>query len=1031
MLRTIVRFSLRFPWLPLLAAAALAIAGVLALFHADYDVFPEFAAPIVAVYTAVPGLGPRDIESLVSTPIEDAINGAPGLQSLRSQSIAGVSVVTALFHGGTDLYRDRQFVAERLAAAARFLPARARPVLEPSESAAGNVLDIGLTSNRLSLMQLTEFARAVIRPALLAVPGVAAVPIFGARPLEWQIRVDPAALLAAHIGLNQVIAAAASASAVRGAGLLDTAEQRFLLQTHGQAGDLSALGESVIERRAGAPLRLADVARLLAASAPPESAALIGTKPGLLLVVSSLYGSNTLAVVEGLDEALHRLNPALAREGIKPDTKALRPTSFIIEALHDLRNSLLIGSGLILFVLIFALRNGRVAAISFVTIPLSLLLAVLVLYAFGLSLNTLSLGGLAIALGSVVDDAIIDIENIRRRLIENAGKEEPQPRLKVILGASLEVRTAIVFATIAIALVFLPVLALGGVAGRLFAPLAIAFIAAIFASLALALTLTPSLASLLLGAGAIAAKDPRFVTLARSLHRRALKRLSRFGNGALFVLAAAGAGAILSLAFLPRSFLPSFHENDVIAHFLAPPGTSLTQTQGLAKRLVATLEKMPEVGHVVVHIGHAEQGHGLGDVNRAEIDITLSARGNRDSAASKKAIEAALGALPGTRFWANSFLTERIHEVLSGTTAPIVVHVLGRHLKALDADARRVAALLRRVPGAEAITIAAPAATPSISVRLRRAALLRYELQPRSVLDAVQAGFAGRQVGRVYRGGTSWPITVLLPPSAHPDPADIGRLPVLDGKGRIVPLEALARLRIHRGRSMILHRNAQRVQNVVAEVHGSAAAFLGRARKALRGLSLSPGTYLAFGGTAKAAGGAQKTLFLYGGGAFLLIMALLAAGLGGARPAILLAANLPFALIGGIAAIWIARLPLDLGAGVGLVTVFGITLRNGLMLFSHYRHLLAREGASWTGETAERGAVERVVPILLTATVTALGLLPLAAGAGLAGQEIEGPMAIVILGGLLSSTPLTLLVLPGLAARFLRREHLERAEAEV
>ena len=1024
MLRAIVRHSLRYPWLVVFAAIALGGAGINSLLRANFDVFPNFAPPIVAVNTTVPGLAPNDVETLVTTPIEYAVDGVPGLAKMRSLSVAGLSVVTATFRGDTDIYRDRQLVSERIATVASRLPAGARAQLMPAQSATGTVLDVGLTSSRLSLMEMTELTRAVIRPALLAVPGVANVVIFGARPQQWQVRVEPKALLAAHIGLNQVIEAAAAGSGIRRAGVIDTADQRFLMQSHGQAADLSALGQTVIDRQAATPLTLGDVAHLTAASRPPIGAALIGQKPGLLLIVSAQYGANTLKVADGLRQALRRLAPTVARAGVELDPHALQPGTFILKALRDLRNSLLIGAGLILVVIVIALRNWRVALISFATIPVALLLAILVLDTFGLTLDTFSLGGLAIALGIIVDDAIIDIENVRRRLHENQQKPEPSPRLRVILDASIEVRTPIIFATLAIVLVFLPIFALTGIAGRLFAPLGIALIVAILASLLLALTLTPALAALLLGTGGIAATEPLFVRGARWLHRKALVAVHRHARIALAVFTTLALAALVSVAFLPTRFLPRFHENDVIAHFLAPPGTALPQMLSLAQHSVAILQKMPQVAEVVAHIGHADLGNGNADINKAELDITLSALGNRDSVGSERAILAALKGVPGVRFWANTFLTERIHEVLSGTTAPIVIHVFGQHFAAIDADARSVATALRSLPGAQAVTVAAPPATPSISATLRRRALLRYGFQPQTVLEAIEAGSIGRDVGRVYRAGTSWPITVLLPVAHRPDAAALGSLPLIDGNGRIVPLGSLATLKEYDGRSVILHENAQRIQNVTVQIaSGGASAFLTRARKALNGLTLSPGTYLAVGGTAMASSAARRALLLSAFAALTVVLGLLTVALGRARPAALLAFNLPFALLGGIAALWIARLPLSLGAAVGLVTVFGITLRNGLMLLAHYRHLVLVEGFTWSPETAEHGAVERVVPVLLTAAVTALGLLPLAIGTGLPGQEIEGPMAIVILGGLVSSTPLTLLALPGLAARFLRPAH--------
>ena len=1030
MLQTVVRHSLRYPWLVVLVAVVLGGAGLISLQHANYDVFPNFSPPIVRIDTIVPGLAAGDVETMVTTPVEDAINGIPGLSKLRSQSVAGLSAVTAVFRGGTDLYRDRQLVAERIAGAASLLPIGARPQLLPSQSATGTVLDIGLTSSRLNLIQLTELTRAVIRPALLAVPGVANVVIFGAQPQQWQVRVDPETLLSAHVGLNQVIKAAASGSGIRRAGVLDTPNQRFVIQSHGQSTTLAQLAETVIAPTATPPLTLGAVAHLTVGSAPPIGAALIGQQPGLLLIVSAQYGANTLKVADGLRQAIDRIAPGLANAGVELDRHALQPCTFILEALTDLRNSLLIGAALILIVIFVALRNWRVALISFATIPIALLIAVLILDAFGFTLDTFSLGGLAIAIGIIVDDAIIDIENIRRRLHENQARSDPAPRLRIILEASLEVRVPIVFATLAIIVVFLPVFAMGGLAGRLFAPLASAVIIAIVVSLFLALTLTPALAALLLRSGGIANAEPIFVTGTRRLHQRALTVAHRHGLVGLALFAALAIAALVSLAFLPTRFLPRFHENDVIAHFLAPPGTSLPVMLSLAQRSVAILQKMPQVAHVVVHIGHADEGNGNADINKAELDITLSPSGNRDSAGAEQAILSALRGAPGVRFWANTFLTERIHEVLSGTTAPIVVHIFGQHLRAIDADAGRVAAALRGLPGAEAVTIAAPPTTPSISIRIRREALVGLGFQPQTVLDAIEAGSVGRDVGRVYGDGTSWPITVLLPGAQRADAAAIGALPLIADNGKMVPLGSLTTIREYDGRSLILHEDAQRVQNVTVQLgRGGASAFLQRARQTLAGVSLSPGNYLSVGGTAAASTAAQHILLLSSAAALALVFALLTLSLGGPKPAALLAINLPFALLGGIAALWIARLPLSLGAAVGLVTVFGITLRNGLLLLAHYRHLVLAEGGTWSAETAERGATERGVPVLLTAAVTALGLLPLAIGTGLPGQEIEGPMAIVILGGLISSTPLTLLALPGLAARFLGsldlRDHSE------
>ncbi len=558
----------------------------------------------------------------------------------------------------------------------------------------------------------------------------------------------------------------------------------------------------------------------------------------------------------------------------------------------------------------------------------------------------------------------------------------------------------------------------------MFAPLAIAYITAILASLAVAITITPALSMLLLGR-----TEPRrsgFVEWARKLHGSTMSRVDGHFRGLVLGLIGITLVSLASLAALPTSFLPRFHENEIIAHFLAPPGTSLPEMKRLAARSIDILQAMPEVGHVVAHLGHANLGNGHPDINKSELDITLSPRGNRDSLGSQRKILSALGSVPGVRFWANTFLTERIHETLSGSTAPLVISFFGTNLDSLDNDAAQATRILRSIPGAGSVSTAAPPTTPTLSITLDRAALVRFGFQPASVLDAIQAAYAGLDVARIYQNGTSWPVTVILPATAREDPSSIQNLPLTAPDGTLVPLGALAHISEENGRSVILHQDAQRIQSINIQIAaGGAAAFVGKARSALATLHLAPGTYYTMSGTATASSGALRTLLLEAIGALLAILGLMTIALKSRRMVLLLALNLPFALIGGVAAIWLAGLPLSLGAAVGFVTLFGITLRNALMLLSHYRHLVLKEGESWSAIIARKGAQDRVVPILLTALVTALGLLPLAFGASRPGQEIEGPMALVILGGLLTSTCLSLVILPGLSARFLRERDFE------
>ncbi len=1019
-MRAIVQFCLRFRWVVVLAALGLALLGLLAVARAPYDVFPEFSPPTITVVTNAAGLAPRQIEALVTTPIEDSLNGIPGLAVLRSQSMEGLSVITVVFHGGTSVYLDQQLVAQRLATLSASLPPRAKPVIAPLQSSTGVALSIGLTAPKLSLMRLTEIARWTVRPALLAVPGVSKVVIFGARPEQLQIQFNPSRLIALHVGLDQLVSASAAASAVRGAGVVNTPNQQFIVTSHGQTSSPGALAESLLVRRDQRIITLGEVARVVEGSPPPIGTARVGTRPGLVLVIGSQYGANTLAVTRGLDHALATLAPLMTRDGITVQPNGLRPASFIEAALRDVRNSLAIGGVLIFVVLYFALRNLRTAVVSFTAIPLSLLVAALVLTGLGFSLNALSLGGLAIALGEVVDDAVVGVENIHRRLRENRGVARPRHALTVILRATLEVRKAVIFATLSVVVIFLPVLYLDGVAGRMFRPLALAYILAILASLIIALTVTPALASILLCHAGLDPADPPLLARAKRTYSRTLAFVDQHPRAVFVAVALLVAGGLASVPALRTRFLPQFNENDLIVHFETAPGTSLAATTRVGERAVRIMERLPQVAHVVMHVGRAHLSNGNALTNKAEIDVGLSAQGNTDSAAAERQILAAVRGAPGVRWWANTFLIERIHETLSGVTAPVVVTIFGRHLAMLEQDARRVAAALRNVPGAAGVRIQAPAGTPELSIRLDRAALTRYGFTAAQVLRAIETSYRGDTVGRVYAAGRSYPIVVVLPPSRRADPTVIGNVPLQSATGLVVTLAKLARIRERSGQSVILHRDAQRVQVVTANVTGGAGRFVSLARRRLARVPLARGDYLRVGGTASAAGRARLQLLVDFSVALVVILALLIIVLRDARTVGLLAANLPFALVGGIGAIWIARLPVSLGAAVGFVTVFGITLRNAIMLLSHYRTLVTEEGRPWNRDTARLGALHRLAPILMTASVTALGLLPLALRPHLPGQEIEGPMAIVILGGLFSSTGLTLLVLPTLALRFAR-----------
>ncbi|MDD2875986.1 MAG: efflux RND transporter permease subunit [Acidiphilium sp.] len=1034
MLGSIVRAALRYRVVVVLAIAGFALIEAAELPSAHYGVFPQFTPPSVQVQTAAPGLDPRAVELAVTDRIEQGLGGLAGVAALRSQSESGVSVVDVVFHGGTDVYRDRAHVAGRLASIAASLPPGVVPVIVPMQSATGTAVDVGLDAPGLTLMQLTAITETLVRPALRAVPGVANAVMFGAEPPQLEIEANPAALLASGFGLNAVAQAAHDASAMLGAGFLDTGNQQILLATHGQVQGARSLADSLLGMRDGIPITLGDVATIREAPPPRFGAALVNGRPGILLVVSSLYGANTLTVADGVEQTLARITPALHSEGVDVVPDALAPGNFTREALADLGHVLLIGAALILAVLVLALRDWRIALISFLSIPVSLLVAVAALRAFGVTLSIMALAGLAIALGEVVDDAVVDIENISRRLRENAIRAVPAPALGVILAASLEVRRAIIFATASVTLMFLPILGLGGVAGRIFAPLGYAYIAAIVASLLVALTLTPALAALLLRRGGGHENASSVIDHAKRFYGHALAASAR-GSRVLAVLAiVAVIVAGWSLVFVRTSFLPNFEEQDVIAHFLSAPGTSIDTMLAIASRAVARLKTDPDIQTVVVHIGRASLSNGHAGVNKAEIDITLSRRGNADPSASAKRIMARIDDVPGLRWWDNTFLTERIHESLSGFAAPLTISVFGPKLAALSKDAGAIAALVRQIPGVETASVAASPDMPVISITPERAAMATYGLTARAVLGAVRTGYAGDVVGRVYRGLLVEPIVVTLPRGFRRDPASLASLPVQAASGRIVPLGLVARIERSVAPALILHSFGRRVQVVTVQTapgHGN--AVLATVKRRIARLHLERGDYyVTYGGSAVAGAAAQRSLLTHAGMAFAAILALLSIALGNGRAVVLLALGLPLALAGGIAASWLCLDGmLNLGAMVGLVTLFGLSLRNGLLLLIHYRRLVLEEGLPWGWETARRGAMDRLPAILITAIVTALGLLPLALAAGSPGDEIEGPMAIVILGGLVTATALTLLVLPRLSAAFIRWQPEDEVDPQV
>ena len=1030
LLNGIVRFSVRFRGIIIALAAILLAYGVAAVMRAKYDVFPEFAPPQVAVQTEAPGLAPEQVELLVTQPIENTINGAPGLSQLRSSSIQGLSVVTVVFDAKTDVYRDRQLVSERLAEISGTLPQGVGvPVMTPLTSTTSTVLVAGLTSPTRSLMDLRTEAEWTLRPRLLGVPGVAGVVVFGGDEREIQIQVHPDRLIQYGLSIEDVLRAAPKATALQGAGFIETVNQRIVLQSSGQAFTPEGVAQTVIASPNGVPVRLGNVADVVNAPAPPVGAAAIMGRPGVSLIVQAQYGANTVDVTRSVEAAFAGLAPTLAAEGITLHPDIFRPANFIAAAIANVRSALVLGGVFVVVVLFLFLFDIRIAAISAAAIPLSLLAAVIVLERLGYTLNTMTLGGLAIAIGEVVDDAVIDVENIVRRLRENQNEVAPRPTWRVVVDASVEVRGAVVYATCAVILVFLPVLMLSGVAGRLFAPLGIAYILSVFASLAVALTVTPALSMLLLTRRRFPGHEPPVVRWTKIRYVRLLRRIEERPRPVLVTAGVLMAITLATVPFFGGSFLPELKEGHFLGHMTAVPGTSLQEAVRLGDSVTAVLRTLPFVRMVEQEGGRAEAIEDVRGPQSSEFNIDLVPLSGDAAEFAADSVRTAMARVPGAAFSVNTFLTERVEETISGYTADLSVSVFGNDWNAIDGAALAIAQVLRAVPHATGVQLQTPPGNPQLAIRLRPADLVRWGFDPGDVLDAIRTAYQGDVVGQVYEGNRVFDVTAILDSADRHRITTVGQLPLRNSAGTYVHLDQLADIAESSGRYEVQHVGARRVQTITLNVTGgNMTGFVADAQqRVVRAVRLPPGVYLEWGGQAEAQAQSRRDLMLDSMLAGVGVILLLSVVTGNRNNLLLVLANLPFALVGGVLAVFGTGGILTLGSLVGFVTLFGITLRNSIMMISHFEHLVLVEGRTWGLETAVAGAADRLSPILMTSIVTALGLLPLAIGMSAPGREIEGPMALVILGGLVTSMTLNLLVLPTLALRFaqFRQSHEE------
>jgi Cu/Ag efflux pump CusA len=938
-----VRFAGAIATLTLVALAL----GIWAVQSAPLDVFPEFVPSTVDIQTEAPGFTAQQVEQLVTRPIENAVNGATGLATIRSESIPGLSVIKVQFADNIDLYNARQGISERLSELGSALPLGVNtPKLSPLTSSTMDLLKIGLTSDKLNAFELRDQADWIMKPALLAVPGVAHVIVYGGAVREIHIEPDLKRMTSYGFTLTELGDAARAALALKGAGFVDLAHQRILIQTPVPKPDPLAIAGAVLAVRGNTPVTIGDVAKVTESPALRAGDAQIQGRPGILLSLASQYGANTLETTRAVEAALAQLAPALKGQGVTMYPAIHRPANFIEDALKSLEKSLVIAAILILAVLYLFLRDWRSALITFLAIPLSLLAAVAVLERLGLTLNTMTLGGFAVALGVLVDDAIIGIENILRRLGENAKAAEPRAKLAVIRDATLEVRGPVVYATLVVIAVFLPELFSTSVQGHFVGPLALAFILAVLASLGVALTAAPALCVLMLKARESHA-DFAWIRRMKTWQTEGIGRVYGHFKIIVGVLAVLTLIAGAALPFLGGSFMPDFREGHFVMQVSSSlPGTSLDEMMAVGRRVSRDVLALPYISTVSQQLGRAEMGEDTSGPHESEFHIELKPNASVDQAEAEDALREIVSHYPGLQTEVVTFLGDRISESLTGETADITT------------------------------------------------------------------------VGQTYAGIRAVNVTLLLPESARNRPELLSALMIASPFGP-VPLSQVARIVPTQTRYMVAHDGGQRFVSITFNVVGRGLqATVDDAKARVDALKLPPGVYAEFSGAAAAQTASRNQLLLYTAFALVLIGMILFISFHWRANTWLVLVNLPFSLIGSVAAIVLMGSGLSVGAMVGLVTVFGVSARNAILLLAHYEHLVEVEGAPWNADTVLRGAQERLVPILMTAAVTALGLMPLAIGLHQPGQEIEGPMAVTVLGGLISSTLLNLVVLPALAERF-------------
>ncbi len=1015
MLDKIIRFSLQNRAFVLMAAVLLMVGGIYTTSHIDVDVFPDLNAPTVVVMTEATGMAPEEVERLVTFPVETAMNGASDVRRVRSSSTAGFSVVWVEFDWGTDIYRDRQIVSEKLAEVGESLPPDCgKPTLGPQSSILGEAMIIGLDSDTTSMQDLRTLADWTFRPRLLSLGGVAQVTVIGGDIKEYQIKLSPEKMKHYDVSLQEVISATESMNRNSTGGVLYEYGNEYIIRGLLSTDDIDGIGRAVVRMQGDVPITLNNIAEIaVGPKAPVLGVASHRGKPAVLMTVTKQPDASTALLTEKLDKAVEDLKSQIPSD-VNVSTDIFRQQKFIDSSIDNIKKSLYEGALFVIIVLFFFLMNVRTTLISLVTIPLSLLVSVLTLKFMGLTINTMSIGGMAIAIGSLVDDAIVDVENVFKHLRQNRKLPESErlPVLEVVFNASREVRLPILNSTFIIVVSFVPLFFLTGMEGRMLRPLGIAFITALFASTLVALTLTPVLCSFLLGSEKSdkAGKEPALVRWLQKIYNVALEWVLRHKKLTLGSVAAMFAVALALFCSFGSSFLPAFNEGSFTINVSTLPGVSLEESDNVGRRAEMLLLSVPEIKTVARKTGRAElDEHALG-ANVSEIEAPFELSG-RPKKAVVEEIRHKLGTLSGVNVEIGQPISHRIDAMLSGTRANIAIKLFGTDLNKMFEIGNQIKTEISAIPGVVDLNVEQQVERPQLQIVPKREMLAKYGVTPSEFTDMVEVYLAGRTVSRVYEGNRVFDLTVKADDDSRSTIEAIRDMPV-DVVGGKVPFSQIAEIRSAAGPNTINRENVARKIVISANVSdGDLQGAVNRIRKTINdNVPLPEGYHVEYGGQFESAQSATRTLLVTSLMAILVIFLLLYGQFKNVRQASAVLLNLPLALIGGVFAIFFADGIISIPAIIGFISLFGIATRNGMLLIDRYNEL--RQGGLSLHDAVMRGSLDRLNPILMTALTSALALIPLALGGDLPGNEIQSPMAKVLLGGLLTSTMLNGFIVP-------------------